>query len=103
LIIITDIKQKHIINQASLREKEPPELFENQQEVSERLAQVKKEASRVITDNSTFESYKIILQSRSTQVKIKLREEAVYSDLVELFECKLRLKASSKDHLFAFC
>jgi hypothetical protein len=31
-------------------------------------------------------------------VKIKLREKAVYSDLVELFECKMRLKGSSKDH-----
>jgi hypothetical protein len=29
---------------------------------------------------------------------IKLRKEAVYSDIVELFKCKLRLEISSKDH-----
>jgi uncharacterized membrane protein (DUF373 family) len=31
-------------------------------------------------------------------VKVKLREESVYSDVVEFFECKLIFKVSSKNH-----
>jgi hypothetical protein len=45
---------------------ESPDLFENQQELSKKLLKVKKKVYGLIIDNSTFESYKVISQPRST-------------------------------------
>jgi hypothetical protein len=41
---------------------------------------------------------KLSLNQDQHNLNIKLRKESVYSDIAELFKCKLKLEVSSKDH-----